>query len=31
MGISSNDYDFSGWATRANMKCSYYHEGRVYR
>ena len=22
MGISSNDYDFSGWATRANMKCS---------
>lgn len=22
MGIGSNDYDFSGWATRANMKCS---------
>ena len=22
MGISHNDYDFSGWATRANMKCS---------
>ena len=22
MGISSKDYDFSGWATRANMKCS---------
>lgn len=22
MEISSNDYDFSGWATRANMKCS---------
>ena len=22
MGISSRDCDFSGWATRANMKCS---------
>ena len=22
MGISHADYDFSGWATRANMKCS---------
>lgn len=22
MEISHNDYDFSGWATRANMKCS---------
>ena len=22
MGISRKDYDFSGWATRANMKCS---------
>ena len=22
MEISRNDYDFSGWATRANMKCS---------
>ena len=22
MVVSSNDYDFSGWATRANMKCS---------
>lgn len=22
MGIGSRDYDFSGWATRANMKCS---------
>ena len=22
MGISRNDYDFSGWATKANMRCS---------
>ena len=22
MEIGSKDYDFSGWATRANMKCS---------
>lgn len=22
MGVSINDYDFSGWATKANMKCS---------
>ena len=22
MVVTENDYDFSGWATRANMKCS---------
>ena len=22
MNFSRNDYDFSGWATKANMRCS---------
>ena len=22
MVVNENDYDFSGWATRANMRCS---------